>query len=343
LWNEFYPVLNVLRKTDLKPSSQVLDIACGPGWISHFIGKMGHRVLGVDISEEMLSIARERIEAEPFPPFPLKKLSVDFCVHDIEESPIATTEVFDLILLDSALHHFFNPIQALRNISTHLAPDGLVAIIEGLREFDGPPSPTELVIMEKYKTLERPYSRNQMQQILNFSGFNAILFYDAVNGLVESGKNILNQLPLVQSKGINYVIAAKDFHSLKRIAPELATSEKSIEWIGFHEEEKDQTQRVFRWSLAESHMQTLGLEELDIEIESIYPHYLKQNQMIEIHCNGAVVAQIKLTPKNSKERITLKNLKHQSKLDFFSDACIYPFIHKIGEDKRQLAFMLRIS
>src|SRR6266480_4759288 len=43
--------------------AQVLDVGCGPGWMSEFFARCGYWVTGIDISEDMVEIARSRVEA----------------------------------------------------------------------------------------------------------------------------------------------------------------------------------------------------------------------------------------------------------------------------------------
>jgi len=46
---------------DLPEGSLVLDLACGTGRITEFLLSKGYKVWGVDISKEMLKVARERV------------------------------------------------------------------------------------------------------------------------------------------------------------------------------------------------------------------------------------------------------------------------------------------
>ena len=73
-FHELFAFLDVLLAADLPPNARVLDVGCGPGWTCHYLGKMGHTVLGLDVSEEMLKLARTRVDAEPFPPHPRPRL-----------------------------------------------------------------------------------------------------------------------------------------------------------------------------------------------------------------------------------------------------------------------------
>src|SRR5690242_15216235 len=40
--------------------AKILDVGCGAGFLSNFLGEKGHQVTGVDLSQESLSVARGR-------------------------------------------------------------------------------------------------------------------------------------------------------------------------------------------------------------------------------------------------------------------------------------------
>lgn len=51
---------NLLRLLSLKKSDVILDIACGQGFFSRAFSKFGAKVIGVDISKELISIAEKQ-------------------------------------------------------------------------------------------------------------------------------------------------------------------------------------------------------------------------------------------------------------------------------------------
>ena len=210
---EMYAFLNMLEKLALPMQSSVLDVACGPGWTSHYLAKLGHKVCGIDISEDLIKIARKRIESEPFRVYQEKPLSAKFLVQDIELHELDENTLYDAAFFESALHHFSNPVQALRNVSKNLKPDGVICVRESVA-----PAPgtiyfdKHMELMKKYHTLERPYTRDQMIRLLRITGYNYFEFFAPVNGFFNANnrddlKKIKNQL--VSQKNWNIFIASR--------------------------------------------------------------------------------------------------------------------------------------
>ena len=50
----------LVAEANLPPDSSVLDAGCGPGLVSLAFLEAGHRVVGVDLSDEMIARARAR-------------------------------------------------------------------------------------------------------------------------------------------------------------------------------------------------------------------------------------------------------------------------------------------
>ncbi|NBC48336.1 MAG: methyltransferase domain-containing protein [Gammaproteobacteria bacterium] len=222
-FDEMYGFLNMTQRLALPTRSRVLDIACGPGWTSHFLAKLGHEVLGVDISEEMIALARRRIAEEPYRVFADQPLSAEFRVHDMEQGPIEGAQGYDAALFESALHHFYDPISALCHVAEGLSPEGVICIWEGTAPPMDSPTFREIYgVMERYQTLERPYSRDQIRTLLELTGFAHYEFFAQVNGFFNPAfKGDLDALngQLASADSWNIVIASRSpafFDSLDR-------------------------------------------------------------------------------------------------------------------------------
>ena len=328
-YNELFGFLDVLRAADLPPGARVLDVACGPGWTSHYLGKMGYAVLGFDISDEMLEFARARVATEPFPPYPRAGLDVRFVNHDIEAEPLGgeAGEPYDLALLDSALHHFLDPVAALRHLGDSLRPDGLLAIIEDLHPEGVPLDPHNMAIMSRYHTLERPYTRSQMADILRLSGFEHHVFLCGVNGLVLDPDAPISPGPT------RAVLAARQAQALRGWG--------GLVWSGFHEEEHD-ARGPFRWSRPTSSL-VLDGRDLVLSFASSAHRLGRPRHDVFVSVDDALATVLHLTGSEPEARFRPGPLPRGSRLGFHSDFSFRPRLLGMSDDDRVLAFQLRLS
>ena len=81
-----------LKKLDF---SNVLELGCGTGKNSQWLGENAERVISFDFSEEMLKIAREKVR--------MKHLT--FFQHDLKEEWPIQAEFMDLITCNLTLEH----------------------------------------------------------------------------------------------------------------------------------------------------------------------------------------------------------------------------------------------
>ena len=74
----------------------VLDLACGEGFYTRFIKRRGAaRVVGVDLSQGMIELARRQEERDP--------LGIDYQVHDAKQ--LALDETFDVVVAAYLLNY----------------------------------------------------------------------------------------------------------------------------------------------------------------------------------------------------------------------------------------------
>jgi SAM-dependent methyltransferase len=211
--------LNVMALLTLSSQTRFLDVACGSGWMSHFLAKLNLAVVGIDISPDMIDLTHQRLALDALPTVHTDEFTqADFFVHDIEQAPIPPQHRCDVAILESALHHFVNPIQSLRHIADSLSDRGIVIILEAAtnRAIDD----YCLEIMHRYNTLERPYTRTQLQQILQFAGFAEFQFLHPINGFFAQTESIGRSIhqQIVHSQDWNTVIATKQPGLLQQLA-----------------------------------------------------------------------------------------------------------------------------
>lgn len=209
--------LNVLAMLSVSSETRFLDVACGSGWWTHFLSKLNLQVVGTDISSDMIDLTRERLSLDGIPTPESDKFDrVTLLTHDMEESALPQELECDIAVLESALHHFVNPIQTLRNISNSLSDDGVIVILEGSSDGQGDKYCTE--IMHRYNTLERPYTREQLVSTLHFAGFAEYQFFCPINGFFLQVPDIANSVrdQILYAKYWNVVFVAKRPGALKK-------------------------------------------------------------------------------------------------------------------------------
>lgn len=133
-WNEsapaYDPVLrnldgfnaDLLRHAQPKPGERVLDVATGPGQpaisIAPLVGPAG-RVVGVDLAERMVDLARRRA----------KEAAAENCEFHVMDAERLTfpDAGFDLVVCRFGLQIVTDPDQAIREIRRVLKPGGRLA------------------------------------------------------------------------------------------------------------------------------------------------------------------------------------------------------------------------
>lgn len=113
--------LPVLEKMRLAPSDNVLDVGCGSGWLSRRIGKMvpEGRVVGMDISDEMIRIARRNS---------LDQHNLLFVVGEVAGIPWEPNFFTHAISVESA-YYWPNPVAGIKEIFRVLQPGGSAWIL----------------------------------------------------------------------------------------------------------------------------------------------------------------------------------------------------------------------
>lgn len=107
-------VLNLLPKD--KPLN-ILDVGCGNGYLVNHLAKIGHHVVGVDIAEDGIRVAKE---IYPHLRFELRSAYDKF--DDLPGIPA------DVVISSEVIEHLYFPQQFLKNIYEALCPGGYLIL-----------------------------------------------------------------------------------------------------------------------------------------------------------------------------------------------------------------------
>jgi ubiquinone/menaquinone biosynthesis C-methylase UbiE len=102
------------------PHALVLDVATGAGNTASAFSPFVRRVVGIDISAEMLAEADDQIRRNCVQ-------NVDLCLADVTAMPFPNS-TFDMVVGRGASHHFSDIKRALGEMSRVLKPGGVMAI-----------------------------------------------------------------------------------------------------------------------------------------------------------------------------------------------------------------------
>lgn len=100
----------------------ILDVGCGTGVLSMVLAEMGHNVIGVDLSEKMISVAIEKTRSS--------RLKAKFLVGDAEKLKFED-ESFDAVVSRHLLWTLPTPEMAFGEWKRVLKNGGRLAVIDG--------------------------------------------------------------------------------------------------------------------------------------------------------------------------------------------------------------------
>lgn len=96
------------------PGTRLLDVGCGNGYIASRFLERGCRVVGIDLSEQGISIARQ---AHPAARWELLAAD-DHILENLNEEP------FDLVISTEVVEHLYDPRSYVRGCYAALKPGG---------------------------------------------------------------------------------------------------------------------------------------------------------------------------------------------------------------------------
>lgn len=112
---------------EISQTDTILDVACGTGEFERLLLSeySSQQIVGVDISDKMLAIAKQKCSAYP---------QVSFQIASASNLPF-DNDNFDVIVSANSFHYFDDPLAALKEMRRVLKPDGKVIILDWCRDY----------------------------------------------------------------------------------------------------------------------------------------------------------------------------------------------------------------
>lgn len=154
----------LLKKVKYFTPNKLLDVGCGTGTIlSRLAEDKDISLAGIDLTEEMLNVARERLGDR-----------ADLKLGDSERLPWDNNS-FDTIICSNSFHHYPEPMKVLGEMLRVLKPKGHLII--------GDPSMPPIIRQLSNYSLKyskqgdyRLYSKSEMDELLRKCGFKLCSF-----------------------------------------------------------------------------------------------------------------------------------------------------------------------
>jgi len=118
-----------MRMDFVVPNGKIIELGCHIGFNLIQWARKGFECVGVDVSEHLIKLAKDKIELEPEEV--QKRITlVNGFIEDLEAK-----EVFDTVVLTETLEHVINPLVVLKKAVEFLKPDGLIYITVPSKRF----------------------------------------------------------------------------------------------------------------------------------------------------------------------------------------------------------------
>ena len=126
---------------EAKKGLKILDLACGQGFFSHEMAKLGAEVVGIDVSPELIALAQKKSGSAEHGYFPARKFLVfapsrsqvsaepAFFLAPATDLSILGEKKFDVVISILAIQNIENISQAFKEVSRVLKPLGKFVIV----------------------------------------------------------------------------------------------------------------------------------------------------------------------------------------------------------------------
>jgi SAM-dependent methyltransferase len=150
----------------LRPDQAVVDVGCGSGRAVAELAEHGTRPVGIDVSEEMLAVARQRWPAQ------------EFRLGTADELPLADESVAGY-RADKVFHELTDPAAAVREARRVLVAGGRIVLVG--QDWDAfvidsdDPELTRRIVHARADTIPSPRAARRYRNLLLDTGFTDVM------------------------------------------------------------------------------------------------------------------------------------------------------------------------
>lgn len=107
---------NLIRLVEAKRGEVIVDLACGQGFLAREIARLGAKVIGIDISRELINLA-------------IQDKSVEYHVSPADKLDFLQNESVDKVLIVLSLQNIENAQDAIKEVKRILKPKGKLLLV----------------------------------------------------------------------------------------------------------------------------------------------------------------------------------------------------------------------
>jgi SAM-dependent methyltransferase len=243
---QMYAVMNLLRAMEVPAGGRILEIGSGPGWVTELLMLLGYGVDGIEPCEDLVKVARERIEGASRLYRLRERPRVEFHLTTLEEAELPD-ETFDAVFFHDALHHVLDEDRAIAHCFRVLKRGGMLGVSEDAWRPGNRMQESALEEeISRFATHESPFTQEYLDHLLTRNGFLDIQRYYSVNGFfpAEMGSATLDSIAQSSASLSNNLTAWKPSFEGSTTMDAGATTSARIEIVARSYQETDRKMRL---------------------------------------------------------------------------------------------------
>jgi ubiquinone/menaquinone biosynthesis C-methylase UbiE len=159
------------------PLNAVLDLGTGTGRMLELMAPRASRAVGVDLSPQMLAVARARLEKAGLRNVQLRQ-------GDIYALPVER-DFYDLVIIHQVLHYLDDPARAVREAARALRPSGRLLVVDFAPH-------AEESLREQHAHRRLGFAGEEIATLMRDAGLDFVERRDLVPNRKEGGKLIVS-------------------------------------------------------------------------------------------------------------------------------------------------------